>query len=99
MKAVYSEKKKVWQVYTFGVTGAFMLECEFKTRKEADAFIREKNRAPRLRLKLQKKLNALLLSSTNTEADLIRQDFNAIVKENPWAKVEIHANKVTVTEK
>ena len=24
MKAVYSEKKKVWQVYTFGVTGAFM---------------------------------------------------------------------------
>lgn len=57
------------------------------------------DRAAKLRLKLQKKLNALLLSSTNTEADLIRQDFNAIVKENHWAKVEIHGNKVTVTEK
>lgn len=57
------------------------------------------DRAAKLRLRLQKKLNALILSGTNTEAGLIRQDFNAIVKENPWAKVEIHANKVTVTEK
>ena len=99
MKAVYSEQKKVWQVYSFGVTGTPMIEREFNTRKEADAFIAEKNRVPRLRLKLQKKLNALLLSSTNTEAALIRQDFNAIVKENQWANVEIHANKVKVTEK
>lgn len=99
MKAVYSEKKKVWQVFTFGVTGTPMLEGEFKTRREAVAFIVQKNRAPRLRLQLQKILNKLLLTSTNAEADRLRQTFNAEVRSNPWANVEIHANKVTVTEK